>query len=118
MQSSDLLIYSNLYKFSKKEVLEISTLFNGLSGADIEEIIVKSVRNSVIHNDSFTISKIYEELFAAQNIIPQNCDDSRELLQIKAKYLRERDPKVFSLQVIADILGRSKTTIQKLVKEG
>lgn len=112
------LFANNLYKFSKKEVLEISTLFNGLSGADIEEIIVKSVRNSVIHNDSFTISKIYEELFAAQNIIPQNCDDSRELLQIKAKYLRERDPKVFSLQVIADILGSSKTTIQKLVKEG
>lgn len=111
------LFTNNLCKFNKKETLEISTLFYGLSGADIEEIITKSVRNSIIHNYPFAISNIYEELFTAKNILPQNCDDSRQLLQIKAKYLRDRDPKVFSLQVIADILGSSKTTIQKLVKE-
>lgn len=111
------LFTNNLYIFSKKEVLEISTLFIGLSGADIEEIITKSLRNSIIHDHPFNISNIYEEFFITKNILPQNCDDSRELLQIKAKYLRDRDSKVFSLQVIADILGSSKTTIQKLVKE-
>lgn len=111
------LFTNNLYIFSKKEVLEISTLFIGLSGADIEEIITKSLRNSIIHDHPFAISNIYEEFFITKNILPQNCDDSRELLQIKAKYLRDRDSKVFSLQVIADILGSSKTTIQKLVKE-
>lgn len=111
------LFTNNLYIFSKKEVLEISTLFIGLSGADIEEIITKSLRNSIIHDHPFAISNIYEEFFTTKNILPQNCDDSRELLQIKAKYLRDRDSKVFSLQVIADILGSSKTTIQKLVKE-
>ncbi|HEL0633784.1 TPA: ATP-binding protein, partial [Streptococcus equi subsp. zooepidemicus] len=52
-----------------------------------------------------------------KNIIPQNCEDSREQLKIKAKYLREKDSKIFSLQTIADILGSSKTTIQKMVKE-
>ena len=71
----------------------------------------------MIHSSSFSISDIYEELFAIQNIIPQNCNDSREMLRIKAKYLREKDSKVFSLQAIADILGSSKTTIQKIVKE-
>lgn len=111
------LFTNNLYILSKKEVLEISTLFNGLSGADIEEIITKSLRNSIIHDHPFAISNIYEEFFITKNILPQNCDDSRELLRIKAKYLRDRDSKVFSLQVIADILGSSKTTIQKLVKE-
>lgn len=111
------LFTNNLYIFSKKEVLEISTLFIGLSGADIEEIITKSLRNSIIYDHPFTISNIYEEFFTTKNLLPQNCDDSRELLQIKAKYLRDRDSKVFSLQVIADILGSSKTTIQKLVKE-
>jgi len=108
---------NNLYKFSKREVLEISTLFNGLSGADIEEIITKSLRNSIIHNYPFTIINIYEEFFTTRDILPQNCNDSRELLRVKAKYLRDRDSKVFSLQVIADILGSSKTTIQKLVRE-
>ena len=111
-------LFSNgIYKFTQKEILEISTLLEGQSGSDVEEIITKTIRNSVIHNSSFSVSSIYEELFIAKNVVPQNCNDPRELLKIKAKYLREKDPKVFSLQAIADILGSSKTTIQKIVKE-
>ena len=111
-------LFSNgIYKFSQKEILEISTLLDGQSGSDIEDMITKAIRNSVIHNSSFSVSSIYEELFITKNIIPQNCNDSRELLQIKAKYLRDKDSKIFSLQTIADILGSSKTTIQKIVKE-
>ena len=111
-------LFSNdIYKFNQKEILEISTLFDGQSGSDIEDIMTKAIRNSVIHNSSFNLSSIYEEMFIAQNIIPQNCEDSREQLKIKAKYLREKDSKIFSLQTIADILGSSKTTIQKMVKE-
>ena len=111
-------LFSNgIYKFTQKEILEISTLLEGQSGSDVEEIITKTIRNSVIHNSSFNVSSIYEELFIAKNVVPQNCNDPRELLKIKAKYLREKDPKVFSLQTIADILGSSKTTIQKIVKE-
>lgn len=116
---SDLIyLFSNdIYQFTSKEILEISTLFEGYSGSDIEEIITKAIRNAVIHNTSFCVSNIYEELFITQNIVPQNCNNSRKLLQIKARYLRNKDPKVFSLQTIADILGSSKTTIQKIVKE-
>ena len=111
-------LFSNgIYKFTQKEILEISTLLEGQSGSDVEEIITKTIRNSVIHNSPFNFSSIYEELFIAKNIVPQNCNDLRELLKIKAKYLREKDPKVFSLQAIADIVGSSKTTIQKIVKE-
>ena len=65
-------------KFSQKEILEISTLLDGQSGSDIEDIITKAIRNSVIHNSSFSVSNIYEELFITKNIIPQNCNDSRE----------------------------------------
>ena len=111
-------LFSNgIYNFSQKEILEISTLLDGQSGSDIEDMITKAIRNSVIHNFSFSVSSIYEELFITKNIISQNCNDSRELLQIKAKYLRDKDSKIFSLQTIADILGSSKTTIQKIVKE-
>lgn len=42
---------------------------------------------------------------------------SQELLKIKAKYLCDKDPMVFFLQAIADILGSSKTTIQRIIKE-
>lgn len=102
---------------SEKDVTELSTLFYGLSGAEIEELITKSIRNAVIHNHSFDKRNIYEEYFILQNVLPQNCNDNRKLLQIKAKYLRKCNEKIFSLQVIADVLGSSKTTIQKIVKE-
>ena len=49
------------------------------------------IRNAVIHNTSFCVSNIYEELFITQNIVPQNCNNSRKLLQIKARYLRNKD---------------------------
>lgn len=103
--------------FTEKDIEQLSTLFYGLSGAEIEEIIIKSIRNSVIHNCSFGKHNIYEEYFISRNILPQNCIDDRRLLQIKAIHLRKCNEKVFSLQAIADILGSSKTTIQKIVKE-
>ena len=102
---------------SEKDVTELSTLFYGLSGAEIEELITKSIRNAVIHNHFFDKKNIYEEYFILQNILPQNCNDTRKLLQIKAKYLRKCNEKIFSLQVIADVLGSSKTTIQKIIKK-
>ena len=107
----------NMGNLSEKDIAELSILFSGLSGAEIEELITKSIRNAVVHNVTFDKRNIYEEYFVSQNILPQNCSDSRKLLQIKAKFLRKCNEKVFSLQVIADILGSSKTTIQKLVKE-
>ncbi|WP_458408147.1 AAA family ATPase [Anaerotignum sp.] len=111
------LFTNNIGNLNEREIIELSTLFDGLSGAEIEELITKSIRNAVIHNISFDKKNIYEEYFISQNILPQNCKDPRKLLQIKAKHLRKCNEKIFSLQVIADVLGSSKTTIQKIVKE-
>lgn len=102
--------------FSDKEKRELATAFLGLSGANVEEIVKKALRNSVIHENEFSKNNIYEELFVYKNIIPQNCINEKKLLQIKAKFLRKCSEKIFSLQIIADILGSSKTTISKLVK--
>lgn len=102
---------------SKKEKRELATLFEGLSGADIEEIIKKAVRNSIINDCEFTRKNIFEEYFIFKNILPANVDNEKEILEIKAKHLRNCNQKMFSLQVIADILGSSKTTISKIVKE-
>lgn len=105
-------------ELTTKDKRELAVAFLGLSGADIEDVVTKALRTAVIYNTRFSKRSIYDELFVSQNILPQNCDDEKALLQIKAKFLRSRDSKVFSLQIIADILGSSKTTIQKLVKEG
>ena len=111
------LFTNNAMELSQKEKCELAVAFNGLSGADIEEVIKKAVRNAVIHGRSFGKTNIYEELFVFKNILPQNGGSQKEILRIKAKFLRECNDKIFSLQTIADILGSSKTTIQKLVKE-
>ena len=107
-----------MIEYSDKDLNEFVSLFYGLSGAEIEEIITKSIRKSIIYDIPFDKSSIYEEFFVAKNLIPQNCLDTRIILQQKAKYLRKCNEKIFSLQVIADVLSSSKTTIQKLVKEG
>jgi len=104
-------------KITKKEKKEMATAFLGLSGADIEEIITKALRNAVIFNNQFDMRNVFDEFFAFKHILPQDCYDEKALLQIKASFLRKCNEKVFSLQTIADILGSSKTTIQKLVKE-
>lgn len=104
-------------KLSQKEKKELSIIFKGLSGASIEEIIKKAIRNSVIEGKNFCKKSIYDEFFVYKNILPQNCDNEKAIMEIKAKYLRNCNEKIFSLQIIADILGSSKTTISKLVKE-
>lgn len=104
-------------KLSPKEKKELSIIFKGLSGASIEEIIKKAIRNSVIEGKNFCKKSIYDEFFVYKNILPQNCDNEKAIMEIKAKYLRNCNEKIFSLQIIADILGSSKTTISKLVKE-
>lgn len=104
-------------EFSVKEKRELATAFNGLSGANIEEIIKKAFRNAIVHEKVFDKLSIYEEIFVFKNILPQNYNNPKDILRIKAKFLRECDDRVFSLQAIADILQSSKTTIQKLVKE-
>ena len=111
------LFTNGLIEFSVKEKRELVTAFNGLSGANIEEIIKKAFRNAIVHEKVFDKLSIYEELFVFKNILPQNYNNVKDILRIKAKFLRECDDKVFSLQAIADILQSSKTTIQKLVKE-
>ena len=105
------------HNLSAKEKHELATAFIGLSGANIEEIILKAIRNAVINESPVKKIDFYEVLFSFNDIIPQNCSSEKNILKAKAKFLRECNEKVFSLQVIADILGSSKTTISKLVKE-
>lgn len=112
----DLFINNNV-KLTIKEKQEIATAFIGLSGANIEEIIKKAMRNAVIYGFDFSKTSVYEELFTFKKVLPQNCEDEKVLQRIKAKFLRQCDEKVFSYAVIASILNISKTTVSKLISE-
>lgn len=105
------------HNLSEKEKYEFAIATEGLSGANIEEIITKAIRNAVINNKPINKQGFYEELFLFKGIIPQNYENEKQLLRIKSQFLREINKKVFSLQRIADILGSSKSTISKLIKE-
>ncbi len=102
---------------SEKELDNIIPLFKGLSGADIETIIKKATRNSILYSTDLSINNIYNEFFNHKRLIPQDCTDAKRIISIKAKYLRSFNPKVFSLQTIADILGCSKSFVSKMLKE-
>ena len=117
LQMIDLFTH-NASNLSNKEKGELATAFVGLSGASIEEILVKAIRNAVISGNAISKQNYYEELFKFKNVIPQTNCSEKTVLKLKAKYLRQCDDKVFSLQVIAEILNSSKTTISKLVKDG
>jgi AAA+ superfamily predicted ATPase len=112
----DLFINNNV-KFTLKEKQEMATAFIGLSGANVEEIIKKAMRNAVIYGCEFSKTSVYEELFTLKKVLPQNCEDEKVLQRIEAKFLRQCDEKVFSYAVIASILKISKTTVSKLISE-
>ncbi len=102
---------------SEKEKNELATAFEGLSGANIEEIILKAIRKAVIYDTEVSKQNLYEELFLFRGVISKNIYDEKTLLKRKANFLRKCDEKIFSLQVIAEILGSSKSTMSKLLKE-
>lgn len=105
------------HNLNAKEKVELATALTGLSGANIEEVLVKAIRRSVIQDKSIEKIDFYNELFEFKGIIPQNCVSKNMLLGIKTSFLRNCNEKIFSYQVIADILKSSKTTISKLIRE-
>lgn len=111
----DIFIGKNL-ELSEKEKNSLSHVFLGLSGANIEEIVKKSLRNSIIYNNEFSLKSIYNEVFSFNHIYLK--DSEKELVREKAKFLRKINEKIFSYQVIADIIGVGKTTVSSFFKEG
>ncbi len=107
----------NTIALTNKDKQELATAFIGLSGANIEEIIKKAIRNAIIQNKELSKIAFYDELYVFYKVLPQNCYDEKALLKIKAHFLREKEEKIFSYAVIANILGVSKTTVSKLLNE-
>lgn len=100
---------------SEKDIDILSIAMNGLSGADIHQLLRKAITKAVIYNRDIGIELIFEELFLANQIIKGE-QEAKERLKEKAKYLRALDEKTFSYTVIANILGISKTQVSNLLK--
>lgn len=105
-------------KLTQNEKKEFAVACKDLSGSDIQEIIQKMIRNTIIHSNSFNVKDLYEELFIFKNINSNLNIDLKKSLKPKVKYLKQCDEKIFSIQIIAEILGISKSYVSKLLKEG
>lgn len=107
----------DIMSFDHKDRSLMAIAFRGLSGADIEGIVKKALRNAIIASKEVSLTDVYNEFFSSSKIIPQNCNDKKEQNAIKANFLRSCDAKHFSYSVIASILGISKTSVSHLCKE-
>lgn len=104
-------------KLSDKEVNEFAAVTEKLSGSNIEEIITKALRKSVLRKEDFNLQLLYTEFFKFKGLIAECEEDKRKMLMLQAKYLRTSDEKIFSYSKIGSILGVSKTTASNLINE-
>lgn len=100
----------------EKDKLIFSYVLEGLSGSEIEELITKSIRNSIISGNQLTKAELYNEFFNIKNTLDNIENKEYDEIKLKSIYLRKLNNKMFSYAVIADILGASKTKIATLLK--
>lgn len=92
----------------------LNTLFNGLSGSDIEEILRKSKIDSIVSQKDLSVDMIANHYFNFATLIGKiklNKTDNKNYLNFKIKYLRELNPKLFSYSIIGEFVGKSKSYI-------
>ena len=111
------LFLDNRCNISDKEKNMLSYALSETSGADIEELVKKAIRKSIIYDYDINIHNIFNEIFKSKNIGNDENLDEKTNLKTKAKFLRNLDEKVFSYLTIAKCLGVSKTQIASLLKE-
>lgn len=109
--------YNNDYIYlSEDDLEELSCLFEGISGADIKEIFFTTIKKNILNDEKQKVENIYTEYF---NFISFNYEfnNERHSNQFKAKYLREKNHKLFTYKRIGEILNIATSTVSNLIKE-
>lgn len=105
----------DLYKFSKKENKQLANIMKGLSGAEIEEIITKELRNAIVHNKTIDINNVFIKVLKKKDIIESTNDRDNQKHAIN--YLLY-NCEYFTKQDVANILGLSRSTVYSMIREG
>jgi SpoVK/Ycf46/Vps4 family AAA+-type ATPase len=111
------LFLGDLIKLNEKDKSILTLFFSGLSGATIEEVIKRSLRDSIIHNIEPNISIFFDSIFDIKNTQKVSENDNRALTTLKVQYLRNLSDKIFSYAEIARVMNISKTTVARLLTE-
>jgi SpoVK/Ycf46/Vps4 family AAA+-type ATPase len=100
---------------SQKDLLAIA--FAGLSGATVEEIVKKTIRDSVIAGKECTYRDIFFELFLYKGFTENDVSHNKESLKNCIRFLHDLG-KPFTYDVITEITGiSSKSMITPLLNE-
>ncbi len=101
---------------TNKETNELAICFYGKTGSQIEEIINKSLRKSLLDQKSFSRSEIYEQIFFYEGLTKSISNYQG----LRAQFLRDKrynDKRGFTMESIGEILGLSKGQISNILKE-
>ncbi len=105
--------------FYKKYCNQLNILFKNFSGADIEEIIKKSKIDAIVYKTNLTasiISNHYFQFLSMRNLIDLSPND-KDSTNIKIKFLRDLDSKLFSYATIGDFVDKSKSYVSSVLNE-
>ena len=105
--------------FYKKYGNHLNILFNNFSGADIEEIIKKSKIDAIVYKTDLSVNIIsnhYFQFLSMRNLIDLSSNDKNST-NIKIKYLRDLDSKLFSYATIGDFVEKSKSYVSAVLNE-
>ena len=110
------LFLSKQFDIPNKQKELLSYAFKGCSGSTIEEIIKKSIRESVINKKAFSALNIYYELFAFKGFYDEKTNKKqfqKEVINFSYKEIG----KPFTYDSISEILKISKSQIKPLIED-
>lgn len=108
------LFINKKFDLSIKNKELLSYAFQGCSGATIEEIVKKSIRECVVNNKDFSVRNVYAELFAFKGF-PDEQTNKKAYQKEVINYLYKEIGKPFSYDTISEILNISKSQIKPLM---
>lgn len=107
-------------QFSERELAVLADLSEGFSGSDIREVCARLRRRHFADKKPLLLSDAFPVL---RNLALGGENESRFAAGLANKEvvaivhaLRERDPRLYSLATLADLLGLSKATAQRMSK--
>jgi len=104
------------------EILLLTDLSEGLSGADIREVCLHLRRRSIAMHEEATLEGAFTSLLRFATGGPDGAKLLRELLELevpeRARMLRQRDSTLYSAAQLASLLGTSKATAHRWSQKG
>ncbi|MGH1760051.1 AAA family ATPase [Enterococcus gallinarum] len=96
------------------DIIVLSYMLDGKSGAEIERLVNQKRRESIINETDLSVKELISKMFA--NIMFEKYGDKEVETKRKITFLRNLDDRIFTYKTISEIIGVSKSTISQVLK--